>query len=83
MHTAASSSTAVGASRAESALAASPAVHASSKSITAASTLPDVQRVLEHEFKLPPDVAKTIATAFRNSGAGVTSGVQLMKTLRT
>ena len=71
MHTAASSSTAVSASRAESALAAaSPAVHASSKSITAAGGVeaptlpdrPDVQRVLEHEFKLPPDVAKTIAT---------------------
>jgi hypothetical protein len=70
-------------SRSEPALAASPAVHASSKSITGASTLLEVQRVLQEEFKLPSDVALSIATAFRNSGAGVTSGVQLMKTLRT
>jgi hypothetical protein len=70
-------------SRSEPAQAASPAVHASSKSITGASTLPEVQRVLQEEFKLPSDVATRIATAFRNSGAGVTSGVQLMKTLRT
>ena len=35
------------------------------------------------EFKLSSSVAKQLATDFRNSGAGVTAGGQLMKPLRT
>ena len=82
-HTAACGSTTAIASRPESALAAFPAVHASSKSITGASTASEVQAVLVEEFKLSSSVAQQLATDFRNSGAGVTAGAQLMKPLRT